>query len=208
MARFTGISFPRLVAPLVLLAAAVAAEPQLPMLVTPDTGLPIELDADFSEFDRRSDRLVFRGLRVRQGPLAITAAEASASPANFTDSTWIFTGNVVIEDATTRVDCERAELRFRDNRLVRAQLQGAPARFRQTRPGGTAPVEGRAGRLDYDLGQGVIRLAGDAWLADGQNEVAGDQIAYDLRREVVTAGAGQSGPVRMLITPPAVPERE
>ena len=31
-------------------------------------------------------------------------------------------------------------------------------------------------------------LSTDAFLSDGKNEISGSRIAYDLRREVVTAG--------------------
>ena len=31
--------------------------------------LPIDLDATSSEFDRKKNRLIFRDLRIRQGPL-------------------------------------------------------------------------------------------------------------------------------------------
>ena len=48
-------------------ATTAHAQPEAPVLTAPDATLPIELDADFSEFDRRNDRLVFRRLRIVQG---------------------------------------------------------------------------------------------------------------------------------------------
>ena len=54
----------------------------------------------------------------------------------------------------------------------------------------------------YDLDAATIEMTNDAFLSDGQNEISGSRIAYDLRREVVTAGAGDSGQVHMRITPP------
>lgn len=182
------------------LARSVEA-PQVPVLAPADRSLPIDLSADFSEFDRRNDRLLFRGLRIVQGTLAISADEATANPADFEDSTWTFTGNVVITNGNTRATCARAEMSFRQNQLRQATLTGQPARFTQERPGGGQPTEGRAGTLDYDLAAGTIRMTNDAFLSDGTNEIAGARIAYDLRREVVSAGEPGQGPVRMKIIP-------
>lgn len=171
----------------------------------PETTAPINLDASWSELDRRNNRLLFRQLRITQGPLSIRADEAAASPADFADSTWIFTGNVRIVDAGTEAEGDRAELRFRDNQLRSAVLQGNPARFSQPRSGDTDPAQGQAqgqaSELNYDLAAGTILMAGNATLSDGTNEITGARITYDLRREVVTAGADDSGQVRMRITP-------
>lgn len=187
----------------------------LPQLAPADPTLPIDLDAAFSELDRRNNRLIFRELNIKQGALAIKADEATADPADFENSLWVFTGNVSIVNAGTRADCDRAELTFRDNRLRRAVLTGKPARFSQAGTGGNPPTEGRGELLEYDLDAATIQMANDAFLTDGKSEISGSRIAYDLRREVVTAGGADGGQVRMRITPqqkpapplqPAVPD--
>lgn len=171
-------------------------------MALPDATLPIDLDAAYSELDRRNNRLVFRQLQVRQGPLAISADEATASPADFVASTWTFTGNVVIRNAEAEVRAARAELEFRDNLLRKAVLRGSPATFRQPRTGQRLPTDGRADVLEYDPLAGSLRLLGNARLSDGANEVNGERIDYDLRREVVSAGGASDAPVRVRITPP------
>jgi lipopolysaccharide export system protein LptA len=168
----------------------------------PDATLPIDLDAEYSEFDRRNNRLVFRQLQVRQGSLAISADEATASPADFVASRWTFSGNVVIRNAEAEVRAAKAELDFRDNLLRKAVLRGSPATFRQPRTGQRLPTDGRADVLEYDPVGGSLRMLGNARLTDGANEVTGERIDYDLRREVVSAGGGTGGPVRVRITPP------
>lgn len=184
------------------LAAAAPAQDVLPQL---QSTLPINLDADSSEFDRRRDRLLFRGLRISQGALGIQADEAEASRLDFGDSLWIFRGNVVIQNGDTVVRCERAEMTFKGHQLRNAKLAGAPASFEQRPAAGGEATRGRAGQLDYNLGNGVISMAGDAWLSDGANEISGNRITYDLRREFVIADAEGNGQVRMKINPP---ERE
>ena len=56
--------------------------------------------------------------------------------------------------------------------------------------------------LEYDLDAATIQLTTDAFLSDGKSEISGNRIAYDLQREVVTAGGNDGGQVRMRITPP------
>jgi len=176
------------------------ALPLVPQLPAPDTTLPIDLDAAFSEFDRRNDRLIFRQLNITQGTLNIKADEASANPADFANSVWVFTGNVRIRDAGTEASSDRAELTFRDNRLRKATLTGQPARFSHAGTEGEPATEGHAQLLEYDVDAASIELVNDAFLSDSKNEISGNRIAYDLRREVVTAGATEGGQVRMRIT--------
>jgi lipopolysaccharide transport protein LptA len=190
----------------VLLAAwtgLACAQQQPPLLSRPDAGLPIDLTAEYSELDRLNNRLVFRKLEVRQGTLTVRADEATASPADFIDSRWVLTGNVFFSNAEVEVRGSTAELGFRDNVLRTAVLRGSPATLRQPRTGARLPTDGRASMFEYDPGAGRIRMTGNAVLSDGPNEVTGEQIDYDLRRQVVSAGAGSDGPVRIRITPPA-----
>ncbi|MEZ5566248.1 MAG: lipopolysaccharide transport periplasmic protein LptA [Gammaproteobacteria bacterium] len=191
--------------------AAAADKPQIPVspLPTPaNSTLPIDLDASFSEFDRRNNRLLFRQLTITQGTLVIKADEATADPANFVASAWVFTGNVQIDSGNTRATSDRAELTFRDNQLLKAALTGQPARFSQAAVADGATTQGRAQQLDYDLVGGTIQLITNAYLSDGKNEIAGNRIDYDLKREVVTADAADGEQVRMRFTPqkkPAIP---
>ena len=191
---------------LMALANLAGAEPaidaRVPILAPGDPALPIELNAAFSEFDRPNNRLIFRNLNIVQGALAIQADEATAAPADFENSVWIFTGNVTISNAGTTATCDRAELTFLRNRLRKAALSGQPAHFTQAETAGKSATEGRGKVLMYDLDAATIVMTNDAFLSDGQNEISGSRIAYDLKREVVTAGAGDSGQVHMRIVPP------
>lgn len=176
-----------------------------PLLTPADPALPIDLDAAFSEFDRRNNRLIFRQLNITQGALTIKADQATADPADFDNSVWIFTGNVSINNAGTQANCERAELTFRANQLRKAALTGQPARFTQAGTAGNPATEGRALVLDYNLETATIQLINDAFLSDGRSEISGSRIAYDLQREIVTAGGAPGGEVRMRITPQQPP---
>ena len=111
-------------------------------------------------------------------------------------------GNSSIDNADTKADCDRAELSFIGNRLRKAVLTGQPAHFSQAGTGGNPPTEGHGQLLEYDLDAATIQLTTDAFLSDGKSEISCNLIAYDLQREVVTAGGNDGGQVRMRITPP------
>jgi len=186
---------------LALFAAALpAAAAEIPGLAV-QPGQPIDLDAASSEFDRRNNRLVFRQMHIRQGTLSIRADVAEAARLDFENSRWTFRGNVEIDNLGARVRCAEADLDFLGHALRTARLRGEPARFEQDRSEG-GRTEGRAALIDYDVAGARVRLDGNAWLSDGANEVTGERITYDLRREFVTAGGGPDGQVRMKINPP------
>ena len=196
---------------LLLLCAAKPAHSQPEAPEIPDVAvlksLPIDLDADSSEFDRKRNRLVFRGLQIRQGPLRIEADEATATRLDFENTRWEFSGNVRIENTGSTAWADRADILFQEHRIRSAEMTGAPVRFQQISlpnadTGEITTTNGRANAMSYDVDSGVVSMTDDAWLSDGANEVSGDRIAYDLIREIIIADADDNGQVRMKIIPP------
>ena len=169
--------------------------------------MPIDLDAESSEFDRKKNRLVFRKLKIRQGPLRIDADQAVATRLDFENTRWEFSGNVVIENTGTTAWADYADILFQEHRIRNAEMTGQPVRFQQVAPSRDneneiTTTKGRANSLQYDVDSGVVSMNEDAWLSDGSNEVTGDRISYDLVREIILAGADESGQIRMKIIPP------
>ena len=165
-------------------------------------GIPITLDADSSEYNYETQRLVFRGLRMTQGTLGIAAEVAESDRLDFDDGLWIFTGNVVIDSETTVLFCDEAKLKFREHQLQRVELRGEPAQFEQRDLETQALTEGHATLMIYDVPNGTVRMTEDAWFSDGSNEIFGSNITYDLKEKHITADSGESGPVKILIEPP------
>lgn len=166
-----------------------------------DPKLPITLDANSSEFDIRKGKLTFTGLRISQGTLGIEADKAEASKLDFEDSVWVFSENVVINNAGTLIYSERAEINFKEHRLIDAMVTGNPVRFLHPATEDSKPKEGRANEMEYDLTSGIISMVGDAWLSDGSNEISGARISYDITRDYIIAN-GEDGQVSMKINPP------
>lgn len=166
-----------------------------------DPTVPISLDADSSDFDRRRNVVVFTGLRISQGPLQISADRAQASQIDFENSQWNFAGNVRIELENSELRASEATLTFLGFRLTRAVATGSPAEFEDSGTASGRVVRGRAGQLEYDLTNGIIRLSQGAWLAEGGNEITGATLLYNIPDERILA-EGEGDRVRITIVPP------
>jgi lipopolysaccharide transport protein LptA len=159
---------------------------------------PIQLEARSSDFDYRSNRLQFRGIRISQGGLAVEADEATATGLDFKESQWVFRGNVRITVPDGFLTSDEAHVAFADNAIASAAASGSPAAFEQKRDNGIA--RGHAGRIDYDFGVGTVRLADDAWLSDGGTEITGQTLVYNFKDQRIRANPEEQGGQRVRIT--------
>ena len=194
---------PGLIAPGASLAAAEALTPaaNVPEFEL-DTGLPIDLDAESSEFDRQNNRLSFTKVHITQGPLDIRADTGTAARLDFEDTVWTFTGQVEIRHDGMQIWSDTAQATFKEHRLMLARLHGSPARFEQQRPEDGGVTRGQAADIEYALDRGLLTMSGNAWVSDGANEVSGSHIAYDVVRDRITAEGDDAGKVRVKIIPP------
>jgi len=196
--------------------AAAAPAPQTPqrqaLSPLPRCNQPVNLDAASSSLDLASKTYVFTDIVITQCTLRLQADHArGTSPVNFSNSHWTFDGHVRM-DAEQRgsLRSDQALVEFRDNRIARATVTGKPAEFQQQRSDSqqeVREVRGRANEIVYDVTDGTIRLTNDAWLSDGQNEISGPLLVYNIRAQRVqaatTPGTGQR--VHITIAPQTVP---
>jgi lipopolysaccharide transport protein LptA len=168
---------------------------------------PINLEAASSDFDYRKNTLLFKRVKITQGALVVTAQEASASGLQFDNSEWQLRGEVSIVVPGGRLDSSEARVTFRDNDIVRAAIKGAPAEFEQRLKENEQVARGHAGSIDYNVKESTVRLTGDAWLSDGQNEIRGNTLVYDIGQERVQANPNEKDPggVHITINPPRKP---
>jgi lipopolysaccharide transport protein LptA len=155
-----------------LAAVALVAAAQVPER----DQLPIKVEARSSDFDYQKGVLVFDGITISQGEIRITAERAVASGLDFEDSRWEFDGTVRISMPESTLASDTARVRFAKGEIQSATVTGGPATFEQRRDQELA--QGRANRIDYDLGRGAVELAGDAWLSDGRTEITGATLVY------------------------------
>lgn len=182
------------------LAVPVAAEPAA------QSALPITVEAAGSDFDYKNGRVVLRQVTIVQGDTQVRARQATATGLEFENSSWLFEGEVSIEAPEGSLASDTASVRFLDNTIQRAEVEGTPARFE--RKDETRTVNGRAARIDYDLVAGTVRLSGEAWISDGENEIVGSALVYSISEQRVLAEAAEQGgqPVRITIQPRSLEE--
>jgi lipopolysaccharide transport protein LptA len=166
------------------------------------------VDAASSEVDYKTNTVVFSQVVISQGATRVQADHAHASGLNFANSRWTFDGHVRIDAAprgTLRAD--QAVVEFKDNRIARATVTGKPAEFEQQRTDSQQIARGHANEIVYDVTEGTVRLSNDAWLSDGQNEISGPLLVYNIRAQHVQAATSpDSGQrVHIVITPQSVP---
>jgi lipopolysaccharide transport protein LptA len=181
-------------------AALGAPAGDAPSLQLNDTQ-PIQLEARSTDFDYKNNTLVFHGVRIAQGGLAIEAEEGTATGLDFKESRWLFKGSVRITVPGGLLESDEARIAFTANLISTAEITGAPARFEQKRDKGVA--RGHAQRIVYQPSAGTVRLTDGAWLSDGNNEISGQTLVYNMRDQRVLANPDEQGsqPVRITINP-------
>ena len=187
-----------------LAGLALAAAAALSQAHAQDEDLLVSLDADWSSFDRQSNTMAFRGLRIAQGDFTIEADDAVASDLDFAQSDWSFSGNVRIGLGTATIESALAEVVFETHELLVVELQGDPAEFHDLSAERADPIRGGASTLRYDSADRTLRMTGGAWLSEGPNEFRGCDLIYDIDEKKITSGSSECGePVVITILPPA-----
>jgi lipopolysaccharide transport protein LptA len=178
-------------------AIAAHAEPQA-----------ISLDAQSSELDYKNNNLIFRKVRITQGNMSVAADQAQATGLDFENSHWVFRGNVKITMDQGQLTSDEAEITFSKKLLSKAIVNGDPAAFEQRIEKTGKLAQGRAESIDYDVTKGVVHLSKNAWLSDGQNEIRGESLKYNVLAQNIVAEASEQGSqrVHIIITPPANPK--
>lgn len=167
-----------------------------------DARLPMDIDADNTAIDGKNDVIIFSGLRLTQGRVSIQADEGRARRMELEDSTWLFSGNVVIDVATGRIECDRAELLFDEFRLKRAIVTGSPATYTLRRQGSGEVTRAEAGRLAYNVDEGIIEFSEQATITEGGNQISSNVLVYNILEQRINAdSSGEDGRVRITYTP-------
>jgi len=182
-------------------ASQVLAKPKQP----PEA---IALDAQSFEMDLRNNNIVYHKVRIAQGATVVSAdvgsATKQASGPNFDNSLWIFRGNVKITMDDGELTSDDAEINFAKKSLAKAVVNGKQAAFEQRVEKTGKVAHGRADTIDYDAHKGVVRLSKNAWLSDGQTEIRGESLKYDVLAQSIVAESSEQGSqrVHIIITPP------
>ena len=142
----------------------------------------------------------------REKEIVVGADRLTADDANRTST---FEGNVVVTQGTMRITASKVTVKEDRDRHKYYVATGSPVTFRQKRDKVDEWVDGQALRAEFDDRNDVLRLYNQAKVKSNQNEITGDFISYDMRRELAeVSGAppGQQAPagtrVKVIIMPP------
>jgi lipopolysaccharide transport protein LptA len=184
-----------------LFACALSAAPAIAAQVEPQT---ITLDAQSSELDAKNNNLLFHKVRIAQGTMAITADQAQATGLDFDNSHWVFRGNVKITMDQGQLFSDEAEVTFAKKLISTALVNGKPAVFEQHIAKTGKLAKGHADTIDYDVAKGIVHFSKNAWLSDGDREIFGESLKYNVLAQTILAEASEQGSqrVRIIITPP------
>ena len=150
----------------------------------------------------------------REKEIVVGADKLVADDANRTST---FEGNVIVTQGTMRMTAAKVTVKEDAERHKFYVANGAPVTFRQKRDNVDEWVEGFAERAEFDDRNDVLKLYNNARVMSNQNELTGQFISYDMKREVAeVAGAppgktppANAGRVKVIILPPKkVPEAD
>jgi lipopolysaccharide transport protein LptA len=195
-----------LAVPLALLLGALTAAP-LPAAIGDQ---PIDVKAASSDFDYKTGTVVLNKVIITEGNLRLQADTAHAigqtTGLNFSDSRWVFQGNVRMDAAPSgNLRADEAVVDFKNSHIARATITGKPAEFEQKRVATDQLARGHANQIVYDLSDGSVHLSQDAWLSDGQNEISGPLLVYNIKAQRVQAASASGSAPGALPTPGATP---
>jgi lipopolysaccharide export system protein LptA len=192
----------------VALAAGLGAAPAAQAAPAKRVQQAIVLDADSFDGGLASNKITFHKVRINQGEMSISAdlgqGVQKKSGIDFDNSVWNFRGNVKISMDHGQLNSDDAQITFVKQLLATAEANGKPATFEQKIEKTGKVAEGRADTIDYDAGKHLVRLTNDAWLSDGQTEIRGQALKYDMLAQSIIADPAEqnSQRVHIVITPP------
>ena len=165
----------------------------------------ILLDAQSTEVDLRTNSAVFHKVRISQGNMSITADEGHAtSGQNFDNSVWVFGGHVKITMDQGQLTSDDAQITFANNVISKAVADGKPAEFEEpiVKTGKTA--HGHADTINYDLATNQVHFSKGAYFSNGDNEIRGESLRYNILTQTVQAVEAEQGSqrVHIIVTPP------
>ena len=198
------VSTIKVLAAFALLAPAEQAAAAAPR----DAQAPILLDAQSSEVDLRTNSAVFHKVRISQGNMSITADEGHASNdtsgRNLNNSVWVFTGHVKITMDQGQLTADDAQITFANNVISKAVADGKPAEFEEPIAKTGKMAHGHADHIDYDVATNQVHFSKGAYLSNGDNEMRGESLRYNVLTQTVMAVEAEQGSqrVHIIITPP------
>ncbi len=165
-----------------------------------DLRLPWTINSETMSFDGKTSTVIYTGLRFSQGNIFIEADEGRSTVDDQKSGSWTFSGNVIIDVNNGRIECASAELSFDGNVLRQAVVSGTPATFALKRQDAGDVTNAEAGRLVYDVQNGVIEFSGQATISESGNQISSNYLVYNINERRINADSSGADDDRVRIT--------
>ncbi|WP_392566019.1 lipopolysaccharide transport periplasmic protein LptA [Utexia brackfieldae] len=140
---------------------------------------------------------------VNNQPISI---DADNQEIDIQNNTITFTGNVMVEQGTLKVNANRMTINNVQNKAEqRITAYGTPVKFHQVLANNKL-VDGQAETLTYDVKNGIITLQGDAKLTQQDNTIVSQIITYNIAKQQIMAKGNEKSRVKTIIVPNQVTE--
>lgn len=125
----------------------------------------------------------------REHPISIRSAELEAVSSGGARE-LVFTGQVEVEQADLRIRTERLKATYPEGASQPESLVATGGVVLTQQKKGGAPLEARCDEATYERSAARLWCTGHALLKDGENEVRGQRIEFDLEKETVRVTGG------------------
>ena len=136
----------------------------------------------------------------RQQPLEV---ESDRKHTDHLAGAAVYEGKVIIRQGRMLIHADKAILTLRDGQLDRAQLEGKPVTYQDVDEQGL-PLSGQALHMNYQVNSktgDILTLSHQARIERNKDSLSSERIVYNLKSEVMDAGAGNGDRVRMILQP-------
>lgn len=111
--------------------------------------------------------------------------DIQAEHCDFNQKTMVSTcrGHVVVTQGTMTIQSQKLVVSQDQKGNYFAQGAGRPVKFKQRMDNGIDWLEAQSYRFDYDGEKRRLQLLEQAWVRQGDNQVKGEKITYNLDKE-------------------------
>ncbi|ONG40019.1 lipopolysaccharide transport periplasmic protein LptA [Alkanindiges hydrocarboniclasticus] len=129
-----------------------------------------------------------------------------ADRATYNEKTGIttYTGNVVIQQGTIKIQADSLVANLNKNRQIQQiTAKGRPAKFQQQISAEKGIARGEGQTIVYNSETGIITMTGKAYLFQDGASFRGNTLRYSISAGDIEASGGSQGRIQIIIPPSA-----
>ncbi len=134
----------------------------------------------------------------RSQPIHVKADSAERDDKN---GITTYRGDVVIDQGSLSIAAQEVVM-YGSEAITRIVASGRPAVLRQQPDPAKGFITAKGNEIDYSVASETVRLERNAYVEQDGTEVRGDEITYDMSRQIVKANGAANTDGRVSITIP------